>query len=131
MYACTSSFLISEDFGDRCRKVYFKSEECTCCTYVIVNAALYYLFQERSYQQGDMEKQAMYRDYAQICQTNLDTALGNLPLFLPAHCETIEALQLGVSVDQAQSFRLPGPVLTVYSPPRYRPYMPSKSQDLP
>lgn len=98
MYGYITSFTRSEDFRDRCRKVYFRTDEYTCCSYIIVNAALYYLFLEETYMSDDEEKRGAYTEYYQICQTNLETALGNLPMFLPAHCETIEALHLGVSL---------------------------------
>lgn len=97
MYRYITSFMCSEDFKGRCRKVYFRTDEYTCCSYIIVNAALYYLFLEEAYMSDDEERRGTYTEYYQICQTNLETALGNLPMFLPAHCETIEALHLGVS----------------------------------
>lgn len=97
MYGYITSFAGSEDFRDRCRKVYFRTDDYTCCTYIIVNAALYYLFQELAYDSDDEERRATYTEYFQLCQTNTETALGNLPMFLPAHCETVEALHLGVS----------------------------------
>lgn len=103
VYGYIALFLVSEDFRDRCRKVYFKTEDYTCCTYVIVNAALYYLFLEQSFTTEDAERRTAFTEYSQICQSNLDTALGNLPMFLPARCETIEALQLGVSVPSFSS----------------------------
>ncbi|SPO07316.1 related to C6 transcription factor [Cephalotrichum gorgonifer] len=95
MYGYITTFMGSEDFRDRCRKVYFRTDDYTCCTYVIVNAALYYLFRERHYTADEEEARNIYRDYYQMCQTNLETALGNMPMFLPAHCETVEALHLG------------------------------------
>lgn len=97
MYGYIASFACSVDMRDRCRKVYFRTDEYTCCSYIIVNAALYYLFIEEAYRSDDDERRGTYTEYYQICQTNLETALGNLPMFLPAHCETIEALHLGVS----------------------------------
>lgn len=97
MYGYVTSFSSSEDFRDRCRKVYFRTEDYTCCTYVIVVGALYYLYQELGYTTEDEGMRATYREYCEICQTNMETALGNLPMFLPAHCETVEALHIGVS----------------------------------
>ena len=77
--------------------MYFRTEDYTCCTYLIVNGGLFYLFQELSYTTDNQELRAKYTEYSEICQTNVETALANLPMFLPAHCETIEALHLGVS----------------------------------
>lgn len=99
MYAYLTFFAGSEDFRDRCRKVYFRADDYTCCTYIIVNTTLYYLFLELAHTCEDDEARVTYTEYYQICQTNAETALGNLPMFLPAHCETIEALHLGVSDD--------------------------------
>lgn len=97
MYGYVTAFTGSEDFRDRCRRVYFRTEDYTCCTYIIVVGALYYLYQELAFTSEDEGLRATYTEYFQICQTNIETALGNLPMFLATHCETIEALHIGVS----------------------------------
>lgn len=138
MYGYVTSFTGSEDFRDRCRKVYFRTDDYTCCTYVIVVGALYYLFQDLAYTSDDEGRRAKYTEYCEICRTNIETALGNLPMFLPAHCETVEALHIGVSspapyfrgVDYGPSpapFNPLIPGLTLYR----RRYMPLKSRDHP
>lgn len=63
--------------------------------FIIVNTGLYYLFQEKSVM--DPSKSEEHLKYHYLCRDNLETALANLPLFLPPKREMVEALLLGVS----------------------------------
>lgn len=88
------SFITIEDFTESCRKVYFATEDYSIAIFIIVNAGLYYLFQEKSI--IDESKSEEYLKYHYLCRDNLETALANLPLLLPPRREMVEALLLGV-----------------------------------
>jgi hypothetical protein len=64
-------------------------------TWGIVNAGLYFLFQERASLAED-ERRGPLLEYQSLCRDNLETALANLPLLMPARKESIEVLLLGV-----------------------------------
>ena len=88
------AFIAVEDFIESCRKVYFATEDFSVATFIIVNAGLYYLFQEKSVL--DEARSAEFIEYHYLCRDNLETALSNLPLLMPPRMDTIEALMLGV-----------------------------------
>ncbi|KAK0717341.1 hypothetical protein B0T26DRAFT_675664 [Lasiosphaeria miniovina] len=87
------SFMVINDFADRCRKVYFATEDYSLSTFTVVNAMLLFILQEKT-----MDPSAAglvkYRD---LCRDNLETALASLPLMTPARRETAEALLLGTT----------------------------------
>ncbi len=113
MFMMSCAFVTVEDFTDSCRQVYFATDEYSTATFIIVNAGLYYLFQERS--DMDESKSEEYLRYHYLCRDNLETALANLPLLLPPRKETIEALLLGVSGIPLAALRLPLPLRRVLS----------------
>ncbi|KAL2136551.1 hypothetical protein VTI74DRAFT_3096 [Chaetomium olivicolor] len=89
---CT--FIATENFPERCSKVYFATEDFSLMTWGIVNAGLYFLFQEKaSLAQGAQRAQLL--EYQRLCRDNLETALTNLPLLMPPRKESIEVLLLG------------------------------------
>ena len=95
------SFLFVDDFVEACRDVYFATEDFGLSRFIVVNGGLYYLFEEkvaayRSDRRNSAERDLLAR-YQRLCGDNLETALANLPLFLPASGEMVEALVLGVS----------------------------------
>lgn len=77
--------------------MYFATEDFSLSTFIVVNAALYYLFQEKYIIMDENRGTAAeYLAYHHMCRDNLETALANLPFFMPPNKETIEALLLGV-----------------------------------
>lgn len=77
--------------------MYFATEDFNLSTFIIVNAGLYYLFQEKYIITDENSGTAAESlAYHHMCRDNLETALANLPFFLPPKMETIEALLLGV-----------------------------------
>lgn len=76
-----------------CLRVYF-SEHFSEADFIIANSGLLQVFIEQS--EGLPDKTESL-NYAHICRTNLETALVNLPLHLPATLDMISALLLGVS----------------------------------
>jgi hypothetical protein len=95
-FACTLSGIV--DLTSLCRLVYFPTEDFSQATFAIVNTGLYNLFMEEAVLCDDEIKHDEYRSYASLAQVNLETCLANLPLFLSAKVETIQALLLGVSI---------------------------------
>lgn len=100
------SFLTVEEFADYCRRVYFATEDFSLCLFIIVNAGLYYLFLEML--ESDESDADKYLEYVSMCRDNLETGCANLPMFLSARRENIEALLLGVRTPNFQ-LHLPFP----------------------
>lgn len=90
-------FMAVENFAEACRRVYFALDEFSQATFIIVNAGLYYLFQEKSVTAESDAAVREYTGYYEMCRNNLETGLANLKFFLGASMETIEALLLGAS----------------------------------
>lgn len=90
-------FMAVENFAEACRRVYFALDEFSQATFIIVNAGLYYLFQEKSVTAESDAAVREYTGYYELCRDNLETGLANLKFFLGASMETIEALLLGAS----------------------------------
>jgi hypothetical protein len=86
-----------EDFSSLCRMIYFPTEDFPQAIFAIVNAGLYDLFMEECCLSDDVEKRDKYEAYAMMARANLETYLANLPMFLSARIENVQALLLGVS----------------------------------
>ncbi|OLN82133.1 putative transcriptional regulatory protein C11D3.07c 4, partial [Colletotrichum chlorophyti] len=89
--------LIREDhFLDLCLKVYFAPSEFDQAEFIIVNAGLETLYLDMA-TSGKTSEQANkeYTKMGTICRANLETALANLPLHLPATMDMIAALLFG------------------------------------
>ncbi|CCC08661.1 unnamed protein product [Sordaria macrospora k-hell] len=92
---CT--FIAVDDFVDCCRRVYFATEDYSLATFIVVNAGLFYLFQEKATRADEAHQAEKLLEYRNLCRDNLETALMALPLFMPARKESIEALLLAAS----------------------------------
>lgn len=90
---CT--FAVADSFTERCRKVYFAPDDYSLMAWGVVNAGLYFLFQEKAIVTEGAQKAQML-EYQALCRDNLETALTNLPLLMPARRDSIEVLVLGV-----------------------------------
>ncbi|OIW32262.1 hypothetical protein CONLIGDRAFT_593417 [Coniochaeta ligniaria NRRL 30616] len=88
-------FITVDGFIDYCRRVFFATEDYGTAIFIIVNAGLYFLFQEKFVMDGSTNRD--YLEFHYLCRDNLETALATLPLLLPPKRETIEALLLGVT----------------------------------
>lgn len=82
-----------ENFSELCLHVYF-SENYSQADFITANAGLMYLYME--YMSRTPEKEDEIQPYVEMCRSNLQTALANLPLHLPATSRMIGALLLGV-----------------------------------
>jgi hypothetical protein len=66
-------------------------------TFIVAYTGLYYLFQEKSMASHiSGTSTAELLQCQNLCRDNLETALANLPLLMPARMGNIEALLLGV-----------------------------------
>lgn len=94
-FATICTFIAADNFNDQCRKVYFATEDYSLMTWGVVNAGLYFLFQEKACLSEGTQR-AQFLEYQSLCRDNLETALTNLPLLMPARKESLEVLLLGV-----------------------------------
>lgn len=95
-FTLIAAFITIEEFTESCRKVYFATEDYSLATFILVNAGLTYLFMEKAMTATDTKSAELLRHHY-TCRDNLETALSNLPLLMPARIETIKALILGAS----------------------------------
>lgn len=90
-------FMAADHFTEACRRVYFALDDFSPATFIIVNAGLYYLFQEKAVTAESEAAAKEYTTYYGFCRANLETALAHLRFFQGASMEAIEALLLGAS----------------------------------
>ncbi|KAK6500278.1 hypothetical protein TWF481_010623 [Arthrobotrys musiformis] len=91
------TFVTVDDFVDSCRKIYFPTEDYNIATFIIVNTGLYYLFQDNKCSATDEFTEEECLKYCNMSRDNLETALANLPLLLPARKDMVEALVLSAT----------------------------------
>ncbi|KAL4903369.1 hypothetical protein BDW74DRAFT_186052 [Aspergillus multicolor] len=90
-------FIPFERLADKCREVYFATENYSDATFIVANGGLYQLFVAASFLNPDRALREEYQRYADICKHNLDTTLANLHLLMPANIDSIEALTMGAA----------------------------------
>ncbi|KAK5627023.1 hypothetical protein RRF57_002738 [Xylaria bambusicola] len=95
MLAILYTFLDYEHFTDRCRQLYFATDAPSEASFITVNAGLLYIFFEASLKASDPVKKARYEESRAISQNNLEIALAQLNMMMPATAENIEALLMG------------------------------------
>ncbi|KAJ5742895.1 transcriptional regulator family: Fungal Specific TF [Penicillium manginii] len=88
-------FLTIDYFVEKCQGVYFATDDYSETTFIITNFCLYGIFMEyQTTEIGQLSKDE-YRYYVQLCKDNLEAALGNLNILMPATFDSIAALALG------------------------------------
>ncbi|RYC54214.1 hypothetical protein CHU98_g11993, partial [Xylaria longipes] len=95
MLAILYTFIDYEHFADRCRQLYFATEGASEASFIIVNAGFTYIFFEASLNAVDATKKARYEECRATSQNNLEIALAQLNMMMPATAENIEALLMG------------------------------------
>ncbi|KAI0975884.1 hypothetical protein F4678DRAFT_285799 [Xylaria arbuscula] len=105
MLAILYTFIDYEHFTNRCRQIYFTTDAPSEASFIIVNAGLTYIFFEASLTATDPAKKARYEESRVISQNNLEIALAQLNMTMPATAENIEALLMGASfcIDESQA----------------------------
>ncbi|GKU07237.1 unnamed protein product, partial [Fusarium langsethiae] len=86
-------FLPFQRFTGMCLDVYFNDNHSDA-NFITVNAGLYSLFRDYSFLVF-AEERDKYITHGNLCRDNLETALSNLPLHLPATTDMILALVFG------------------------------------
>ncbi|BDD58791.1 hypothetical protein MAP00_004041 [Monascus purpureus] len=89
------SFMTLDEFTEKCREVYFCTEDYSPATFIMVNCGLCNLFLELSFMVRSSQTKEAYQKYLQICKYNVESALAGLNLLLPATKDNIQALTLG------------------------------------
>ncbi|KAI1747205.1 hypothetical protein F4782DRAFT_447735 [Xylaria castorea] len=95
MLAILYTFIDYEHFADRCRQLYFSTDGASEASFIIVNAGLTYIFFEASLKVADAAKKVRYEECRAMSQNNLEIALAQLNMMMPASAENIEALLMG------------------------------------
>ncbi|KAF7163269.1 hypothetical protein CNMCM5623_008290 [Aspergillus felis] len=94
-FTCYFPFLSVDDFIQKCREVYFATEDYSDTTFMVANFGLYHIFLEYSFLAESPQIRDDYQKYILLCQKNFETVLADLTLLMPARPESIEALTLG------------------------------------
>ncbi|PYI22849.1 fungal-specific transcription factor domain protein [Aspergillus violaceofuscus CBS 115571] len=88
-------FLTCERLIEKCREVYFATDEFSDAAFIIVHGGLYYVISDCISSVEDPKTRDEYQRHLRLCQANIETALANLSICMPARAEYIEALALG------------------------------------
>ncbi|RKK96458.1 hypothetical protein BFJ68_g14385 [Fusarium oxysporum] len=90
-----SLFISKDRLIDCCREIYFAVDNFSLPTFLIANATLRYLFQEKAQQSQDPSSREEYRKLSQLCRGNLETAMNKFNVLAPPSLENAEAFLLG------------------------------------
>ncbi|KAJ6185489.1 hypothetical protein N7519_006790 [Penicillium mononematosum] len=88
-------FMSVQYFAEKCREVYFCIEDYSDTAFVVTNFCLYSVLYEYDAEEKDTNTREERQNYIQMCRDNLETALANLNILMPATYESIMALILG------------------------------------
>lgn len=84
-------------FIEKCREVYFCTDDYSDATFISANFGLYNGFIELAYVEKDPAIRDEYQHYIRMCRYNLEAALANLNILMPVTHESVVALCIGVS----------------------------------
>ncbi|KAJ5795163.1 transcriptional regulator family: Fungal Specific TF [Penicillium paradoxum] len=88
-------FLSVDYFTEKCREVYFCVDEYSDAAFVVTNFCLYMILFETGATENEATKREEYQHYIEMCRNNLETALANLNILMPATEESVTALAVG------------------------------------
>ncbi|CAG8151121.1 unnamed protein product [Penicillium olsonii] len=88
-------FLKVEHFIENCREVYFCAEEYSDAAFIVTNFCLYSVFFELGITKTAGSLGEECQEYIDTCRNNLEAALANLNILMPATQESIMALAVG------------------------------------
>ncbi|KAJ5665190.1 uncharacterized protein N7477_007638 [Penicillium maclennaniae] len=88
-------FFTVEYFIQECRAVYFCTDDYSDATFITANAGLYNVFVELGFFEKDPVQKEKYQHYLRLCKFNLEAALANLNILMPANFDSIVALTVG------------------------------------
>ncbi|KAF2110458.1 fungal-specific transcription factor domain-containing protein [Lophiotrema nucula] len=85
-------------FTEQCQRIYFATEDFSQSTFIIVNAGLFYILQEKIILDAGNELAVdAWNTYREMCRVNLETALSRINILLRARKDSVEALVMGAS----------------------------------
>jgi hypothetical protein len=90
-----------EQFNKLCTAVFFRTEDYSTSTAVIVHGTLHNLFGEFEWPEKNLVLRQQYKELAQLSRTNLEISISNLDLLLPATMESAQALLIAVGISFA------------------------------
>lgn len=85
-------------FIEKCREVYSGAGDYSESTFIVTNFGLYSVFIELGFLERDAVTRKKHQHFVRLCKDNLEAALANLSILMPATFESIVALTLGVSL---------------------------------
>ncbi|KAF5720950.1 hypothetical protein FMUND_3853 [Fusarium mundagurra] len=88
-------FISKDRLIDCCREIYFAVDNFSLPTFLIANATLRYLFQEKLQTSKDPPSSEEYRKLSQLCRDNLEAAMNKFNVLAPPSLENVEAFLLG------------------------------------
>ncbi|KAF5599523.1 hypothetical protein FPANT_3357 [Fusarium pseudoanthophilum] len=88
-------FISKDRLIDCCREIYFAVDNFSLPTFLIANATLRYLFQEKAQASQNPLPREEYRKLSQLCRDNLETAMNKFSVLAPPSLENVEAFLLG------------------------------------
>ena len=88
-------------FIEKCQEVYFCTDEYSDSTFIATTFGLYNIFIELAFTEEDPSARDEYQHYIQMCKDNLEAALANMSILMPATLESAVALTIGVSLTPA------------------------------
>ncbi|CAI7626085.1 unnamed protein product [Penicillium glandicola] len=91
---CYVPFLSVKYVIEKCREVYFCIDDYSDAAFVVTNFCLYGILYEYGMEK-DSSMREEHQNYIKMCRDNLETALANLNILMPATHESITALALG------------------------------------
>ncbi|KAJ5099699.1 transcriptional regulator family: Fungal Specific TF [Penicillium argentinense] len=89
-------FFTIDYFIEKCQEVYFCTDySYSDTTFIITNFGLYSIFIEYHIIAKEQATRDEYQHYMHLCKENLETALANLNILMPANFDSVAALALG------------------------------------
>ncbi|KAF5574542.1 hypothetical protein FPCIR_13554 [Fusarium pseudocircinatum] len=88
-------FISKDRLIECCREIYFAVDNFSLPTFLIANATLRYLFQEKAQSTQVPLSREEYRKLSQLCQDNLEAAMHKFSVLAPPSLENVEAFLLG------------------------------------
>ncbi|CAG8143450.1 unnamed protein product [Penicillium salamii] len=88
-------FLAVDYFIEKCREVYFCAEDYSDAAFIVTNFCLYSVFYELSVTKAAGPIGEECHRHIETCRNNLEAALANLNILMPANQESIMALAVG------------------------------------
>lgn len=82
---------------EKCREVFFATEEFSEEAFVIANGGLYFVLADYMLMDPDQAMKETYRKCMNTTRANLEYGLAEISFLMPANADTIAAFSLGVS----------------------------------